>query len=84
MAKLKAYAIFDGKAEAYLRPFIMVNRGTAIRSFVDAVNDSTHEMCKHAEDYFLFELGEFDEESGVLSSNIVSLGNALSYKRGAE
>lgn len=80
--KLRAYAVYDSKAEAYLRPFFAGTRGQAVRSFSDAINDPLHEMAKHAEDYTLFEIGAFDDEKGVLSSEVVSLGNALTFRKG--
>lgn len=79
--RLRAYSVFDSKAEAYLRPFFAETRGLAVRSFSDAVNDPAHEMCKHAADYTLFEIGHFVVDSGVMVSEIVSLGNALTFRK---
>ena len=80
MSLLKAFAVYDQKAEAYLRPFFTKTRGQAIRGFVDAVNDPNHEFNKHPDDYTLFYLGEFDETKGELSpATAESLGNALIF-----
>lgn len=78
---LFGFAVHDAKAEAYLRPFFAETKGLALRSFRDAANDPTSEMCKHAEDYTLFCIGVFD----MLTANFeagtpVSLGNALTFK----
>lgn len=80
MAKLRGYSVFDSKAEAYLRPFFAPTRGLAIRSFADAINDKASDMAKHAADYTLFEIGEFDDSTGLLTSKLESLGNALTYQ----
>lgn len=81
MAKLRAYSVYDSKAEAYLRPFFAPSRGLAIRSFADVVNDKTHEVNKHAADYTLFEIGDFDEATGLfISKTPETLGNALTFK----
>lgn len=81
---LRAYSVRDQKAEAFLRPFFAPTRGMAIRSFTDAVNDPAQEMHKHAPDYFLFELGTFNEDSGEFVSMLVSLGNALEFMESRE
>lgn len=81
--KLLAFAVYDAKAEAYLRPFFAETKGLAVRSFRDASNDPQHEMCRHAADYTLFEIGSFDQGTGVLSSlnhGAVSIGCAITFK----
>lgn len=84
MGHLRIFAVRDVKAEAYLRPFFAETRGLGVRAFVDAVNDSAHPMHKHVEDYFFFELGTFDEESGIVASEVVPLGSAVIYLKGSE
>lgn len=79
--RLLAFSVFDAKAEAYLRPFFAETKGLAVRQFRDVANDPSHEMCKHAADYTLFLIGEFDPLKGILSNPVmVSLGNALTFK----
>lgn len=56
-------AIYDHKAKAYLTPFFTANQATAIRAFGDAVNNPESLFNRHAEDYTLFYLGEFDQET---------------------
>ncbi|AXL14728.1 nonstructural protein [Microviridae sp.] len=65
--KTKAFAIYDSKTEAYLPPFFVEHAGSAIRSFTDACNKDDHEFGKHPEDYTLFELGEYDSDTGQMS-----------------
>lgn len=79
--RLIAFSVFDAKAEAFLRPFFAETRGLALRSFRDAANDASSEMCKHAEDYTLFHIGVFHLESAKLEACVPeSLGNALTFK----
>lgn len=79
--RLLAFCVFDCKAEAYLRPFFAETNGLAIRSFRDAANDPSSEMCKHAADYTLFRVGDFDVLSAKLEAcTPLSLGNALTFK----
>lgn len=82
MLKLGAFAVFDVKAEAYLRPFFAETKGLAVRSFADAVNDAQSAMHKHCEDYTLFHVGWFDVVKGELRGIAVeSLGNGLNFRK---
>ena len=61
---LKMYSVFDSKADAFLPPFFLHNNGLALRTFGDACNMKDHQFGKHPEDYTLFELGVFEDDSG--------------------
>lgn len=63
---LKMYAVFDSATEMYGRPFFMVADGQAMRSFKDQVNakDATNELSNHPDDFTLFALGDFDDNTG--------------------
>ncbi len=76
---INMFAIFDSKAGAYLQPFFSQSRGVALRSFMGASADASHDFNKYPEDFSLVELGEFDQESGklVAYSNPTNLGSAL-------
>lgn len=65
----RVFSIFDSKAVAYLPPFACPERGMAQRTFSDAVADSKHSFGIHPEDYTLFEIGFFDDNSGVISAH---------------
>lgn len=84
--KLLCFAVYDAKAEAYLRPFFAETKGLAMRSFSDAVNDPAHEMCRHAEDYTLFHIGVFNQESASWTELKApdSLAKAITLKRVVE
>lgn len=60
------YSIHDNKANAYLPPFYLHNKNMAIRSFSDCVNEQDHPFNKHPEDYSLWELGEFHDDTGEI------------------
>jgi len=80
--KLKVYTVFDSKAEAYLQPFFMQSRGQAVRAFTELSNDPQHQFSKYAADFTLFEIGEYDDQSGIISSlsAFVPLGTSLEFK----
>lgn len=64
-------AVKDMAVDAFSRPFTVPAVGAAIRSFTDEINRSSaeNEMFKHPNDYDLYELGTFDDQSGALVSN---------------
>jgi len=78
---MKVCAIYDAKAEAWLTPLFFQAVGQALRSFGDAVNQNDSDFGKHPEDYTLFLLGDFDNQTGVLSVQptpvALALGNTL-------
>jgi len=78
---MKIYAIYDSKAEAYLKPFFCTNNAVAIRSFTQAVNQEGSDFNLHAGDYTLFAIGGWDEQTGHINGNKVKtdLGTAIQY-----
>lgn len=70
---MKIFTVYDTKAEAYLQPFFMQTRGAAIRGFTELVNDKNHSFGKYPADYVLFEIGSFDDHTGLISANIAPL-----------
>lgn len=59
-------AIRDVKAQAWLTPMFFHARGQGVRVFGDAVNGESGDIAKHPEDYRLFEIGTYDENSGEI------------------
>lgn len=79
--KLLAFSVHDSKAEAFVKPFFDVTRGSAIRNFTDAVNEEGSQFNRHGEDYTLYHVGEFDQEMGhFVPMEPVSLGNAMVFR----
>lgn len=65
MAKYILCCVRDSVADVYGNPFCTQSTGMAVRSFTDQVNrvDAENPMHMHAEDFALFEVGEFDNET---------------------
>lgn len=61
------FSVYDSKAESYLPPFFARNRASAIRSFTAAVLDPGSDLNRFPEDYVLFDLGKWDDESAQFS-----------------
>lgn len=66
MMILHMYSVYDKAVNAYLQPFYARSKGEALRAFTEAVNDQKHTFNKHAADYTLMLVGEFDDSSGVI------------------
>lgn len=84
--RAKLFSVYDSKITSYLTPFTMNARGAALRAWEDLVNDPKTQFCKHAADYTLFELGEWDDEKGIVLNHPapISLGNGLEFQRKTE
>lgn len=67
MAILKAFSILDAKASAYGRPMFFPTDAMVVRSLADAVSDTKSDLCRHAADFSMYEVGSFDEASGQLT-----------------
>lgn len=62
----RLYSVFDDKSATFTDPFVAITKGVAARWFLDSCEDERIPMSKHPEDYTLFDLGEWDEEKGVV------------------
>lgn len=82
MSKLKVFAVYDSAVKAYMAPMFLQSKGQALRSWRDAVNDTTTQFSKHPSDFTLMELAEYDEETGRFENLTapVSLGTALEHQ----
>lgn len=64
--RLMMVSVFDKKALAYTQPDMAAQPGQAIRSFSDAVNNPQSAFNKHPEDYALYNIGYFDDNTGLI------------------
>lgn len=62
---VKAFSIYDSKAESFNNPIFVAAMGQATRIFYDQVNDEKSPFNAHPEDYTLFYIGEFDMDKGM-------------------
>lgn len=80
--KHKMFSVYDEKAAAFLPPFMLPTAPMAVRAIGDCVRDEKHAFCRNPADYTLFELGEFNDNTGEwkpLAEN-KSLGNCLEIR----
>ncbi|WNK13585.1 MAG: nonstructural protein [Microvirus sp.] len=59
-------AVKDRAIDAYMNPFVVQHSNAAARAFQDEVNREGSEMNKHAEDYDLYKLAEWDDATGQI------------------
>lgn len=79
---LKVFSVRDDKAALFMSPFFFSAVGQAVRAFSDLVNDASSMVGRHPEDFGLFEIGAFDDNSGKLESLPAPklLGRASDFK----
>jgi len=81
---LKLFAILDTKAAIFQRPFCAETRATALRALETVVNreGEQSDIALYPQDFELFELGTFDQESGELvSTGRVSVTNLMFLRK---
>nr|QXN72800.1 MAG: nonstructural protein [Microvirus sp.] len=67
MATLQIYALRDIRTDAYMRPIFLQNQSVLERSLYDALSDENSLLSSHPEDYQVYKLGSFDEQTGKIS-----------------
>jgi len=65
---LKIYSIRDTKGEIYNTPFYQRTHGEAERNFKTVASDSKSTISQFPEDYDLYYLGEYDDQTGKIKS----------------
>lgn len=63
-------SVYDNAAKAYNNPMPVPAKGIAIRGFMDEANrpDQQNTLYQHPEDFTLYCIGEFDNESGEVKN----------------
>ena len=83
MPKMQMFTIYDRKAEAYAQPVFYPSTGAAIRAFADAVNKPGNDFSAHPEDFMLFHIGSFNEDTAEfinLEKGKIQIADALNLK----
>lgn len=80
--KQRVFAIFDACAGAYLPPFMMPRDEQALRAFRECINSPSHQFAMHPQDYTLFFIGTFDDQTAKYTQPeaFVSLAQAITLK----
>jgi len=77
--KTKVFAVYDSAVGAYMKPVHFNTRGEALRTWLDLSQDDTCQFKKHPADFTLFEIAEYNEETGRFENlhTPLSLGSIL-------
>ncbi|WNK14339.1 MAG: nonstructural protein [Microvirus sp.] len=79
--KSKLFTIRDAAAGIYMSVWSTPTTAMAIRSFAEECTNQQSPMSKNPTDYELFEIGEFDNETGMVIETIPrSIARATDYK----
>lgn len=88
MMLLHVFSVYDSKIGAYLQPFFLQTKPAAIRAITDCVRDPEHRFGQHPEDYVLFHLGTYEDNTGVWGINpspeVMAGGHELLNPEGSE
>lgn len=81
MMRSKIFAIYDNKAEAFMQPYFAHNAAVGTRTFSDNVQNHDTIFNKHPNDFVLFEIAEFDDQTGEITPHKqnINLGLAIDY-----
>lgn len=64
---MKLFAVRDLKANVFLKPVADLNVASATRSFGLVVNEGSSMISKYPADFALYEIGDFDEVTGMIT-----------------
>lgn len=66
--KLKMFSIRDAKAEIFHSPYFNKSHGEAERNFAELVKDEKSMIHKYPQDFDLYFLGEYDDQTGKMEA----------------
>lgn len=80
---LHVMAVYDKKGRCYAQPFFSAHPDVGLRSFAAAVNTPSSAPSHNPEDFSLFLLGTFNDDTGRfnLTENPVVVAEAINLKR---
>ncbi|AXH77062.1 MAG: nonstructural protein [Microviridae sp.] len=68
--QLMIVALKDRAADLFGKPFYVRTTAEAVRSLTDEANNAESTINKHPEDYDLFLLGSYDEDTGRIEQDV--------------
>ena len=78
----KIYALRDDKAQAFLTPMVFQNDALAMRAIAQLCSDPRNcFIYTNPEDYQLYTLGEYDDQTGIVTSDIHHIINIIDLRK---
>lgn len=65
---LKVFAPYDSKISTWLQPMFFQHTGQAERTWKELCSNADSFLAKHPQDFTLYQIGEFDDDTAALSS----------------
>ena len=65
----KIFAVRDTKSDGFARPSFFISDEAAIRAFSTAVDGGDENMTRFPDDFTLYRLGVYDDESGIITGS---------------
>jgi len=81
---VKVYAIFDKKVGTFMMPFNASHAQIALRSFEQALNSKDTVFNTYPEDFSLWQLGDFNDETGEYSKSHAHIGEGCEFVKRVE
>lgn len=66
--KQKIFAPFDSKLQVWMTPMFFQHSGQAERLWKDLCNEPNSTLSKYPQDFTLYQIGEYDDETAQLTS----------------
>ena len=63
---MKLFSVYDSKTNSYSQPMTQLTTPSAIRDFSAECKKSDSRLNQFAEDFTLFELASFDQDTGTI------------------
>lgn len=67
--KHRMFSIKDTKADVYNKPFYLINEKLVERVAADLLRDKSSEISRHPDDFIMFDLGSYDDNTGTFTLN---------------
>lgn len=77
----KLFSVHDTVAKTFIQPFGVPSLAIAVRHFTNCANDKGTDIGRNPADYVLYELGEFDSDTGAIAvlQPMINHGPASNY-----
>lgn len=76
-------AIYDRTTEAFTPPMAVRTRAEAVRSLRQEMSQKESQIAQHPTDFELWQVGEWNEETGELTGNKDLIARAEDHVQGA-
>jgi len=78
---VKLFTVYDSKVKTWFTPLPFKHAGDALRWFQESANEKKSNLGKYPADFTLFELGEFDDQTAVVTTHKtpIAMGVAIEF-----